>query len=177
MEIVNLAGIVERLSLSHMFESGLSFDTVDGEVFFHTGTLEVASLSVRSSASAFAMSGVSDIATRSLDGELVATLPVANNLPWVAALTAGPAVAAGVFVVSKVFEKQMNRLSSGVYSIQGTWDEPQVDFDRIFDDEMRLESAAEARVVPAELTPAGSANIDGETDKGDVQQPASQEDP
>jgi uncharacterized protein YhdP len=148
VEIVNLASIVQRLSLSHMFDGGLSFETMDGEIFFHSGTLEVANLSVRSSASAFAMSGVSDIATRSLDGELVATLPVANNLPWVAAIAAGPAVAAGVFVVGKVFEKQMNRLYSGVYSIKGTWDEPQLNFDRIFDDEVRLEPAAGADSAP-----------------------------
>lgn len=166
VEIVNLAGIVERLSLSHMFASGLSFDTMDGELFFHTGTLEVASLSVRSSASSFAMSGVSDIATRQLDGELVATLPVANNLPWVAALTAGPAVAAGVFVVSKVFEKQVNRLSSGVYSIEGTWDEPEVNFDRIFDNEVRLDAAGGEAPVPA-ATPTPTPDLQDSGSAGD----------
>jgi len=36
-------------------------------------------------------------------------------------------------VVSKVFSKQMNRLSSAVYSISGSWNEPQVNFDHIFD--------------------------------------------
>ena len=78
--------------------------------------------------SSFRFSGVSDVAQRSLDGELVATLPVANNLPWVAALAGGLPVAAGVFVVSKVFEKQFNRLTSAVYSVDGSWDDPQVNF-------------------------------------------------
>jgi len=36
-------------------------------------------------------------------------------------------------VVSKIFNKQMNRMSSAVYSISGSWDEPQVEFDHIFD--------------------------------------------
>ncbi|KAA1192792.1 hypothetical protein F0M18_09060 [Pseudohalioglobus sediminis] len=165
VEIVNLAGIVERLSLSHMFESGLNFDAVTGEVFFHQGKIEVAGLDVRSTSSAFSMSGVSDIASRSLDGELVATLPVANNLPWVAALTAGPAVAAGVFVVSKVFEKQVNRLSSGVYTIEGTWDEPDVSFDRIFDDEVRQVSVPAAPLAdpndPAEKGLAPGSAVSG----------------
>jgi hypothetical protein len=83
--------------------------------------------------SSFQFSGVSDVANQSLQGELVATLPVANNLPWVAALAASLPIAAGVFIVSKVFNKQMNRLSSAVYSIGGSWDEPIVRFDRIFD--------------------------------------------
>jgi uncharacterized protein (TIGR02099 family) len=138
VEIVNLADVVSSLSLSHMFESGISFHSMDGEVFFHSGSMEVADLTVQGSSSAFVVSGLTDIGSKSLDGELVATLPVANNLPWVAALAGGLPVAAGVFVVSKVFEKQVNRLSSGVYSIEGTWDDPQINFDRIFDDELRL---------------------------------------
>ncbi|MEZ5502671.1 MAG: AsmA-like C-terminal region-containing protein [Halioglobus sp.] len=75
------------------------------------------------------------MASRRLDGELVATLPVASNLPWIAALAASLPVAAGVYVVSKVFDKQMTRLSSAVYTIGGTWNDPEVTFDRIFDDE------------------------------------------
>ena len=43
------------------------------------------------------------------------------------------AVAAGVFVVSQVFDQQMSRLSSAVYTITGTWQDPEVNFDRIFD--------------------------------------------
>jgi uncharacterized protein YhdP len=142
VSILNLTEVVRRLSLTHMFESGVPFTTMEGEVFFHAGTIEVPTLQVRGSSSSFAFSGLSDIAQRSLEGELVATLPVANNLPWVAALAGGLPVAAGVFVVSKVFEKQVNRLSSGVYTIGGTWDEPAVTFSRIFDVAAREESVA-----------------------------------
>jgi len=91
--------------------------------------------------SSFQFSGVSDVAAQSLDGELIATLPVANNLPWVAALAASLPIAAGVFVVSKVFSKQMNRLSSAVYRIGGSWDEPEVKFDHIFDGSTEKEKA------------------------------------
>ena len=133
VSILNLADIVRRLSLSQMFESGIPFDSVKGEIYLHGGTIEVARMDV-TGGSSFQFSGVSDVKSQSLDGELVATLPVANNLPWVAALTAGLPIAAGVFVVSKVFKKQMNRLSSAVYSIGGFWDDPEVKFDHIFDD-------------------------------------------
>ncbi|TDG14777.1 hypothetical protein E2F43_00605 [Seongchinamella unica] len=158
VEIVNLADVVSSLSLSHMFESGINFHTMDGEILFHGGSLEVLDLTVQGSSSAFAMSGVSDIASRSLDGELVATLPVANNLPWVAALAGGLPVAAGVFVVSKVFEKQVNRLSSGVYRIEGTWDDPLVNFDRIFDDEVRLTNGADTPADPNSVVPVTPAS-------------------
>ena len=66
-----------------------------------------------------------------------------------AALAGGLPVAAGVFVVSKVFQKQVNRLSSGVYRIEGTWDQPVVTFDRIFDDQLRAAAAVQGAVPVA----------------------------
>ena len=154
VSILNLAEVVSRLSLTHMFESGVPFTTMEGEAYLHAGTIEVPTMQVRGSSSSFAFTALSDISQRSLEGELVATLPVANNLPWVAALAGGLPVAAGVFVVSKVFEKQVNRLSSGVYSISGTWDEPTVTFSRIFDDAARQDSMAGG--VPEEGQSSGT---------------------
>ncbi len=130
--ILNLADIVQRLSLSTMFEEGIPFDSVKGDVEVQDATLTVARMDVEGGSS-FRFSGVSNLHSRTLDGQLVATLPVANNLPWIAALAASLPVAAGVFVVSQVFSKQMNRLSSAVYTIGGSWNEPEVKFDRIFD--------------------------------------------
>jgi uncharacterized protein (TIGR02099 family) len=150
VSILNLAEMVRRLSLSHMFESGISFDQVDGEVFLHAGTIEVAAMEVQGGASSFAFSGVSEVEGQTLGGELVVTLPVANNLPWVAALTVGLPVAAGVFLLSKVFEEQVDRLTSAVYLTTGTWDDPEVKFDRIFDD-----SAHVIGPVAAQATAAG----------------------
>ncbi len=132
VSILNLADIVRRLSLTQMFKSGIPFDSVEGEIDLHDGILEVARMEVKGGSS-FQFNGVSDVATKNLDGELVATLPVASNLPWIAALAAGLPVAAGVYVASKVFDTQMNLLSSAVYTIGGTWDDPQVNFHRIFD--------------------------------------------
>lgn len=173
VEIVNLANVLSSLSLSHMFESGINFHSMDGEVFFHSGTLEVPGLNVEGSSSTFVVSGLSDVASQTLDAELVATLPVANNLPWVAALAAGLPVAAGVFVVSKVFEKQVNRLSSGIYSIKGTWDDPQINFDRIFDDELRPSEGAPV----ATDSSASSANASAGDSSLDTQEPADTSEP
>lgn len=138
VSLLNFAGVIRRLSLTHMFESGIPFDSVDAEAHFHSGTLEVNAIDVKGASSGFRFTGLVDLDNapepQTVDGELVVTLPVANNLPWVAALAAGLPVAAGVFVVSKVFEKQVNRFSSGVYSITGNLEDPEVAFDRVFDD-------------------------------------------
>ena len=68
-----------------------------------------------------------------IDGELVVTLPLVENIPWVAALVGGIPVAAGAYLVSKVFEDQFLSLSSGVYSVKGNLGAPEVKFIRIFD--------------------------------------------
>jgi len=152
VNILNLADIVQRLSLSHMFETGIPFDSVDGEIFLHAGTIEVAGMDVKGPSSFF-FSGVADVEQRSLDGELVATLPVADNLPWVAALAAGLPVAAGVYVVSKLLQKQVNQLSSAVYSISGNWDDPQVEFAHIFDSGEGRENGENGEQADAEPSP------------------------
>jgi len=144
VSILNLADIVRRLSLSQMFDSGIPFDSVNGEIYLHGGTLEVVHMDVKGGSS-FQFNGVSDIESQSLAGELVATLPVANNLPWIAALAASLPVAAGVFVVSRIFNRQMNRLSSAVYTISGSWNDPRVKFDRIFDNTTQGATGAELR--------------------------------
>jgi uncharacterized protein YhdP len=141
VSILNLADIVQRLSLSQMFESGIPFDSVQGEVDVADGMLRIARMDVQGGSS-FQFSGVSDLQAKSLEGELVAILPVVNNLPWIAALAASLPVAAGVYVVSQVFNKQVNRLSSAVYTIGGTWNDPEVSFDRIFNNTPEKPAAA-----------------------------------
>ncbi|MEM7692351.1 MAG: AsmA-like C-terminal region-containing protein, partial [Pseudomonadota bacterium] len=101
--------------------------------------VEVTELRIDGAASAFAFNGITDLRSQRVNGELVVTLPVANNLPWVAALAGGLPIAAGVFVVSKVFEKQVNRMSSAVYGVSGDIGSPEVEFRRLFDDRLKSE--------------------------------------
>ncbi len=175
VSLLNFAGIVQRLSLTHMFEAGIPFDSVIGEMQLDAGTMEVDPIEVKGASSGFRFNGLVELAEQDfapspegdvpdasapaghqVSGELVVTLPVANNLPWVAALAAGLPVAAGVFVVSKVFEKQVNRVSSGVYKVSGALDEPDIEFDRIFD------TGVQAVGVDPNMPPA-DANSPGES--------------
>jgi uncharacterized protein (TIGR02099 family) len=153
--ILNFAEILRGLSLTHMFESGIPFDRASTELHLQDGNMEVADLQIDGAASAFAFTGqisnLSDLEKRQVNGELLVTLPVANNLPWVAALAAGPAVAAGVFVVSKVFEKQVNRMSSAVYQVSGGVQSPKLEFRRLFDD----------KLTPTTAVPEGSGTGGG----------------
>jgi uncharacterized protein YhdP len=83
------------------------------------------------------MAGDFDLLGEQVDGRLVATLPVATNLPWVVALMGGLPAAAGVYVTSKLVEKQVDRLSSISYKISGSWDDVDVEVDRIFASDLK----------------------------------------
>jgi uncharacterized protein YhdP len=140
VSIFNLADFVRRLSLdlSYVFESGIPFDSINGELEFQSGIIQVPQLAVVGRSSRFQFVGTADVPDETVEGELVATLPIASNLPWVAALIAGLPAAAAVYVVSKLFTRQMDRFSSAVYHVEGPWNEPEVNFQRIFDDSAKL---------------------------------------
>ena len=134
VSIVNLAGVLSLQSnFSDFFKSGISFDRVDGQITLAEQRLSISDdINITSSSSEFSLRGVTDMATQLLDMELIVTLPVAGNLPWIAAFTAGLPVAAGVFVVSKIFQRQVKKFSSGVYAIVGDWNNPKMTLNKVF---------------------------------------------
>lgn len=146
--ILNLADVVSKLSLdlSSIYKSGVPFDSIEGDLHFEEGIVDVAKLDVKGRASRFQFAGLANVREESIDGELVATLPIASNLPWMFALVSGLPAAAGVYVISKLFDKQMDRFSSAVYTVNGPWGDPKIDFERIFDNSAKervAESATE----------------------------------
>ncbi|MCY4426067.1 MAG: hypothetical protein OXC05_03430, partial [Halieaceae bacterium] len=146
--LLNLAEFVRHLSLdtSSLFKSGISFDSITGELLLQEGMVEVPLIDVLGRSSRFQFAGSVDVEQALVRGELLATLPLASNLPWVAALIGGLPAAAGVYVVSKVFTEQVDRFSSAVYSISGPWADPEVKFERIFDNTMTHQKALQTSV-------------------------------
>jgi uncharacterized protein YhdP len=82
------------------------------------------------------MAGDFDLDLETVDAQLVATLPVATNLPWLVGLTGGLPAALGVYATSKLVEKQVDRLSSISYKISGDWDDVKLAVDKIFASEL-----------------------------------------
>ncbi|WP_288130561.1 AsmA-like C-terminal region-containing protein [Microbulbifer sp.] len=125
-----------RLDFSDLVQSGLTFDRVHGEVYFEgDGELLIAvPIQVEGPTSELQMAGRVNLQREDLNLTLVATLPVGNNLAFVAALAGGLPAAAGVYLISKVFKKQVDRVASVSYRISGEWVDPKVRFDRMFDD-------------------------------------------
>ena len=92
------------------------------------------------------MAGTFNLLDETAEAKLVATLPVATNLPWVVALLGGVPAAAGVYITSKIVSKQVDRLSSISYQLNGPWDDINISVDEIFASELESQPLPEAEV-------------------------------
>ena len=140
-----------RFDFSDVVNSGFSFNNIEGETRFKSGIVDVVDpIVIVGSSSTFKVAGRVNLTSRELDNDMIVTLPVHRNLPWYAAFSAiatGPLTGAGVFLAQRVFQNQINAISSAKYKITGTMEEPIIEFVTIFSDSVRD--------VPEESTPAG----------------------
>jgi uncharacterized protein YhdP len=149
VSILNLSNILRRLQLdfSDIADDGVSFDDLDGGFEIKDGYLDITDpLLIHSPSSQFLFYGGTDIPTEKIDMEMIATLPVAGNLPWLAAaFLGGLPVAAGVFVATKLFEDQVDTVSSAVYTFEGTWDDPELEFKKMFAGDLSKKKKAKVK--------------------------------
>ena len=131
--VFNLAGLVQRANVNQLFDPGLTFDRASGDFSLGRGDITINEFAIRNGGGRLTLGGVYDTGSENIDAELVVTLPLVDNIPWVAALAGGLPIAAGAYLASKVFEDQMKSLSSGVYSVSGPVSSPEVKFVRVFD--------------------------------------------
>ena len=143
--VFNLAGLVQRANVNQLFDPGLTFDLASGDFSLGRGDVTINEFAIRNGGGRLTLGGLYDMDSENIDAELVVTLPLVDNIPWVAALAGGLPIAAGAYLASKVFEDQMKSLSSGVYSVSGPVSSPGVKFVRVFD--AKLSSSRDSGVT------------------------------
>ena len=151
VSLVNFANWLRRLKLdfSDVVGQNLAYNSLSGTLHFEQGVASFRDpLRMKMPSGRMSMAGDFDLLNEQVDGRLVATLPVATNLPWVVALMGGLPAAAGVYVTSKLVEKQVDRLSSISYKISGSWDDVDVEVDRIFASDLKDEKPQKQKTEP-----------------------------
>ena len=128
-----MAGLVQRANVNQLFDPGLTFDRASGDFSLGRGEVTINEFAIRNGGGRLTLGGQYSMESENIDAELVVTLPLVDNIPWVAALAGGLPIAAGDYHASKVFEGKMKSLSTGVYSVSGTVSSPEVKFVRVFD--------------------------------------------
>lgn len=137
--LFNFANWLRRLQLdfSDVIGQNLAYNRLDGSLSFDQAVLSLEEpLKIKMPSGRMSMAGDFDFHFETVDAQLVATLPVATNLPWLVGLTGGLPAALGVYATSKLVEKQVDRLSSISYEITGPWDDVEVSVDKIFAGEL-----------------------------------------
>lgn len=125
-----------RLDFSDLAVKGFAFDRVNSSLRFADGVAIFSDpLIVESSSSKMQMAGEIDVINERVDAQLVVTLPVAGNLAVAAVFVAGLPAAVGIYVVSKMLGKKVDKVSSINYSVEGKWDDPKIKVRKIFDDQ------------------------------------------
>ena len=133
--LFNFANWLRRLQLdfSDVVGKNLAYDRLDGNLKFDRGMLHIKEpLKLKMPSGRMSIAGDFNMLNETADAQLVATLPVTTNLPWLAGLTGGLPAALGVYVTSKLVEEQVDRLSSISYQLEGSWDDIKVSVDKIF---------------------------------------------
>lgn len=126
-----------RLDFADLRRSGMAFQSIRGTLHFDDGRVVMTEpVVVNSFSSRFKMAGVVDLMDSSLDTRLVATIPVGGNLTFMAALAGfGLPGVAGMWLISKVFDEQIDKVSSLSFDVRGSLHDPKMKFVRFFDHE------------------------------------------
>jgi len=138
--LLNFANWLRRLKLdfSDVVGKNLAYNELQGSFSFDQGVLALDSpLKMQMPSGRMTMAGEFNLIDETVEAQLVATLPVGTNLPWLAGFVGGLPAAVGVFVTSKLLEKQVDRLSSINYTLSGPWDDIQVSVNEIFAAELQ----------------------------------------
>ena len=145
--LFNYSAIFERMQLnfSDLLGKGMSLNRVYARTMLNRGLLKfVDPMIVEGNSSLIRLTGNVNLNNGILDNEMIVTLPLDKSLPWYAAYVAlaNPAAGVGVLLARRIFDDQIESLSSGRYSIRGTLSDPVVEFETVFTAEAETSNVA-----------------------------------
>jgi len=157
--LLNFTRVLNRIALdfSDLLRSGITFDAIDGELLFDRGFARVGEkLVIDGSATKFRFNGDADLLSDELDVDMTLTVPLSSTFPLVALLAGvSPQAAAAIYVTERVFNNQLERLSSARMHITGSFEAPETRFYRV------------GAAGVSEPSAAGDDNRDLKTTQGD----------
>lgn len=129
---------LRRLStgFSDLSSEGLGFDRLQGTIAFDNGQVQITDpVRMVGPGVTLAFSGRADIEKGTVDGDLIVTLPLSKNLPWMAAylaLFSNPLTGFLALLSQRIFRKGIDRLSSARYEVTGRLDDLRIKLDKVF---------------------------------------------
>lgn len=134
--LFNISSWARRLQFdfSDVTSRGTSYDRVRGDFVLDEGVLTTLTpVDARLTSGRMRFDGQVDLNEDTVDAQLVATLPLRENMTWVTGLVAGLPAAAGVWLIGKLFEEEVDNLTSVSYRITGDLEDPDVRTERVLE--------------------------------------------
>ncbi len=123
-----------QFDFKDLTSSGTAFNSLSADLLIQGRQISTLSpVNIELSSGRMLFRGDFDLEANMVNAQIVATLPVRQNMTWVAALLGGLPVAAGVWVAGQIFGDQLDNLASVSYQISGSIDEPDIKVERVFD--------------------------------------------
>lgn len=128
LSILSLQTLPRRLTLdfSDLSQKGYSFDEFKGSFKVENGLMKTTDSFINGPIAYASMQGSLDIAKQFYNLELRVTPYVTASLPVVATIAGGPVAGIATWVVSKIINKGMQKVSGYTYKITGPWKHPVV---------------------------------------------------
>lgn len=128
--LLSLRELPRRLTLDFrdLFQTGMSFDRIQGRFQLADGNAWTEGLTVRSPAADILIIGRTGLASRDYDQQVMVSPHVTGVLPVIGGLAAGPVGAAAGFLAQGMAQSadDIERSSRVHYSVVGSWEKPVV---------------------------------------------------
>ena len=130
---------VTSLDFRKLYRSGFTADKVEGNFYVDSKSVKTINpLFFKSGSSEFkwigAVSKDKNGKFNLLDLEVVMTLPLREYLPAYALILGGPLTAGVVYIAGKAFKRNLDKISSGKWTISGSLENPKTNFEGWFED-------------------------------------------
>ena len=127
--LLSLRSIPKRLFLdfSDLYEDGIDFNYIKGDIALQGGNLTTDNLRMKSIPADMLITGRTGLIARDLDHQITIVPNLSDTVTVAGALAWGPQVAATMFLIQKLFERNIDAASMRLYQLKGGWDAPQLD--------------------------------------------------
>ena len=127
--LFSLAKLPKRLLMdfSDVTKKGFSFKKVTADLQFNKGNAYTCNLVIKGTTADILIIGATDLIGRTFNQLAIVQPAVSDMLPMGGAMLGGPAVAASVFIFTKLLRKPLKEAGVNYYSIDGSWENPKIE--------------------------------------------------
>ncbi len=124
--------LVRRLQLdfSDLYEKGLAYDTIRGNLDFNQGIVATeGNMVIQAPSSRITIDGRINLINETIDADMLVNVPLGQNLSVLAGILGAWPIAVSTYIASRIFKDQMDEFTTVLYRLEGPWENPTSGFE------------------------------------------------